>query len=428
MPTKFDVPFQTIGRYGEQVIAPILLAYVEWVVEQAKQRNLKRLYFLARDGHILRELAEAMSKTDALQLDCRYLYCSRYALRCASYGLLSKEEVLSMVGISSMRCSPWLMLERCPLTIEEIVQVAAACQVADLHQPLDKGGRLAFIARLRDCPLFWRLLQEESRKAYEAAAAYFRQEGLLEGDVAIVDSGWSGSIQRSLGQLLRSEGFSGQLQGFYFGMYQSPKSPKDGLYHTFYFNHSGKLSDKAWFNNNLFECMLAAPHGMTVGYTARAGRMVPQFQEKRTPVELDLIREQEAGILRYAQHYLQNKHTRRTHKERLIQCRRNLRRCMVHPTLQEVELLSAFQFCDDSTEGYFMPLAEVGTLQRLNSRLLPVRVLRKLTHGGLCGKCHPFIWYYGAVVGAPPLLRPLYRWNEFLWECVRLADHAKKGG
>lgn len=421
MPTKFDVPFQTIGDYGEQVIAPILLDYVEWVLEQAKQRNLKRLYFLARDGYILRKLAELLCKTKALAIECRYLYCSRYALRCASYGLLSQDEVISMVGISSVQCSPLLILKRCPFTVQEIEQVAAACRVTDLQQLLDDRGRLAFSAQLKECSLFWRLLQQESHKAYEAAVNYFRQEGLLEGNVAIVDSGWSGSIQRSLSQLLRSEGFTGQLRGFYFGMYQSPKRPEDGLYHTFYFNRSGKLSDKAWFNNNLFECMLAAPHGMTVGYTVREGYMVPQFQEKRTPMELKLVREQEAGILRYAQHYLQGRYTNRSHQERLTQCRKNLRRCMVHPTLREVELLSAFQFCDDSTEEYFMPLAEVGTLQRLNSRLLPVRALRKLTHGSLCGKCHPFIWYYGAVVGAPPLLRPLYRWNEFLWECVRLS-------
>ena len=93
---------------------------------------------------------------------------------------------------------------------------------------------------------------------------------------------------------------------------------------------------------------------------------------------------------------------------------------MVHPTLAQVELLGHFKFCDDSTEGYFYPLARVESMRTLNTRLLPIRVLRKLSKGRLF-PYHPFVWYYGSVVGAPKWLQPLYRWNEFLWECVRLS-------
>lgn len=421
MPIKFDNPIQSLEDYGEQIIAPILMDYVEWILERAKHQNLKRLYFLARDGHILRQLAVMLCKENRLEIDCHYLYCSRYALRSASYGLLSEDEVLSMVGISSIKCSPKLILERCHITDEEIGEITASCNITDPYKLLDTKGRQAFMAQLRMCPLFWTYLRQESNKAYETAISYFEQEGLLNGDVALVDSGWSGSMQRSLGKLLRSAGFSGHLEGFYFGMYQPPRESVDGIYHTFYFNHAGKLSDKAWFNNNLFECMLAAPHGMTIGYEENNAYIVPVLREKRTPEELKLAEEQETGILRYIQRYLKDGQCAQSPEERVARCRKNLRRCMVHPTRVEVELLRRYQFCDDSTEEYFLPLAEVGTLRMLNTRLIPIRVLQKLTHNCLFGQYHPFVWYYGAVVGAPNWLQPLYRWNEYLWECVRLS-------
>jgi len=420
MPTKFEAKLQAMENYGERVIAPILVDYVEWVLENADIRGFKRLYFLARDGHVLQKLAESICNQRGLSIECRYLYCSRYALRTASYGLLSKEEVLSLVGMTCVQCTPYLLLERCHFSQEQIMQVSRACGYENLDVALNEVDRLVFVERLKDCALFWKYLQGESQNSYDKAIAYFKQEGLFTGDVAVVDSGWSGSMQRSLGQLLHSMGFSYRLEGFYFGMYQSPKDPEDGIYHTFYFNSKGKLFDKAWFNNNLFECMLAAPHGMTVGYQEQVGRMEPVLREKRDKHELTLVEAQEAGILRYAEIYLLGTPEPLFHEERLNRCRKRLQRCMVHPTVDEVELLGHFQFCDDATEGYFLPLVRAEGIKVLNTRLLPVRFLRKLTRGRLFAY-HPFVWYYGAVVGAPKWIQPLYRWNDFLWECVRLS-------
>lgn len=417
MHTKIEENISAMEAYGREVIAPILVDYVEWVLEKAQAQGLHRLYFLARDGHILQKLATLLCRQSGLSIQCRYLYCSRFALRTAAYHILSEEDILAMVGEKCVRCTPRVLFERSNLTQEQMDTLVKVCNCGDLETLLSEAERILLVEKLRNTPLYWEYLREQSAKSYRSAMDYLQQEGLLNGDVAVVDSGWSGSMQRSLGQLLRSKGFSHRLEGFYFGMYLAPKDAEDGVYHTFYFNHQGKLTDKAWFNNNFFECMLAAPHGMTVGYEERYGKMVPLLRERRDSEELSLVEAQENGILQYAQGY----HATPTDKEeRLRRCRKKLRQCMVHPTLAQVELLGHFKFCDDSTEGYFYPLARVESMRTLNTRLLPIRVLRKLSKGRLF-PYHPFVWYYGSVVGAPKWLQPLYRWNEFLWECVRLS-------
>ena len=74
---------------------------------------------------------------------------------------------------------------------------------------------------------------------------------------------WTGSIQRSLRQLLRSAGGNGGISGFYFGLYQEPKDPADGDYMAWYFSRRSPVHDRILFNNNVLDSMCAAPHPMT---------------------------------------------------------------------------------------------------------------------------------------------------------------------
>ena len=56
-----------------QVVAPFMVAFVEWIFKSANQDNVKRLYFLARDGQILWKIASRLIKAGVTDIDCRYL-------------------------------------------------------------------------------------------------------------------------------------------------------------------------------------------------------------------------------------------------------------------------------------------------------------------------------------------------------------------
>ena len=60
-------------------------------------------------------------------------------------------------------------------------------------------------------------------RSLPAFFGYLRQEGLLEPvPWALVDSGWMGTTQETLGQALRLLGKSGSLRGYYAGLYRGP--------------------------------------------------------------------------------------------------------------------------------------------------------------------------------------------------------------
>ena len=68
-------------RIGYGFVGIALYAYVEWILNQAEKRNIKRLYFIARDGFVLRKIADAMIKEYELDIKTFYLYGSRKAWR-----------------------------------------------------------------------------------------------------------------------------------------------------------------------------------------------------------------------------------------------------------------------------------------------------------------------------------------------------------
>ena len=74
-------PGDPAGAVAGLVLAPALGGFTQWLLAWAKGRGIKRLYFLARDGYCFLRAARSLSAALGLGLDCRYLCCSRQALR-----------------------------------------------------------------------------------------------------------------------------------------------------------------------------------------------------------------------------------------------------------------------------------------------------------------------------------------------------------
>ena len=71
--------------------APTAVCFVKWVLQEALQKGLKRLYFLARDGYPFYVTARHLCQTWKLDIDCRYLSVSRYAMRVPEYHLMGRD-------------------------------------------------------------------------------------------------------------------------------------------------------------------------------------------------------------------------------------------------------------------------------------------------------------------------------------------------
>ena len=275
---------------GCRYAGPVLYCYAEWIAAQAVKKKIKRLYFIARDGYLIKRIVDIILKQRKIAIDTRYIYGSRKSWRMAS---LSEEHY------NLYQLVLWSHFKKIT-TLDELASV--------LHVPLDGLYRflpgtyaedrgdihisyqeLEYIAR--------KLALDESFRKYHLyilekerllAQQYLIQEIDLSDDCfAFVDVSGGGLTQGCLYQLLKA---------------RYPKA-----IHTFFFKTDRvNLVEKSVTDvflpshldsNLVVEMMCRAPHGQTDGYMEKNGKIISIMEENegKRQIEHDFY-EYEKGI------------------------------------------------------------------------------------------------------------------------------------
>ena len=382
---------------GAYVLAPVLFAFAWWTLRQAREDKRERLYFLSRDAYPAYRMAQALCEARKIRIDCRYLYASRRAWQLPAQRLPG-EAWLERVCRGGIEVSFAVMMERAGLTRAEGEAVAAELHLARrVKEPLSRQEVQGLREPLAQCRMFRELAALHAAERYEGTIGYLRQEGLLE-DVpyGVADSGWIGTIQESLGSLLRSAGYRGQPEGYYFGLYNLPRAACRERFHSFYFSPERGAWRKAHFSNSLFECVCMAPHGMTERYAMENGRWEPVLQPiserrrewaQRQSLFWTLYIEEalrDAALAETVQESGGEKGRAATLPEeiRKLPAQRLLSGFMATPSLEESRFYGALPFSDEATEKQLRPLAARLTQRELWEHHLALRFCRMLQLGG----------------------------------------------
>ncbi len=64
-------------RVGCNYGGPVLTAFADWILEQCRLRHIDTLYFIARDGYIIKKIADIMIRHYRLPVKTHYIYGSR---------------------------------------------------------------------------------------------------------------------------------------------------------------------------------------------------------------------------------------------------------------------------------------------------------------------------------------------------------------
>ena len=244
----------------------MLFCYVSYVIENAEKEGIKKIFFLARDGYILKSIADVMLKSKKSDIETDYLYVSRYALRNAMYfkcDTLQDFESAGFFGHCAVQ-SAENTLKRAGIDESQRVRVYNKIGFdGDEKRIMDDAEYDDFCKLLKSDKELFSDIKNNSREKYENIIGYFEQSGLFENKrIALVDSGWLGSVQRTLTELIKDNTDTGRITGYYFGLYRK----KSERYRSFLFDISDAYRYVPTFCNNLFECFCSAPHGMTIGY------------------------------------------------------------------------------------------------------------------------------------------------------------------
>lgn len=407
----------SIQRFHSYFTAPILYGFVKWALLQAEKNQVYDLYFLSRDGYIPYKIAFLLCERHSLPFRCHYLFCSRTAWRLPSYHILSKEELRSILFIPSLQMTPSSLLSRAGFSEEEQKYFFKKTSFSNssINKILSKSEMEVFADELLNILEFQQLIQKKSRNAYISTMAYFKQEGLLDKiKFAIVDTGWTGSMQRTLRQLLSYDGHFPKIYGFYFGMYDIPKSVEDGCYSGWYFQPGVGFWRTTMFNNNLLETLCLAPDPMTIGYyQSEDGLVYPIFVERSLN---DNNQNECDDLLRICTSFSDKVTFELPLKEWFTLSKKLLSKVSMNPSQNDANLVSHYNFCDDPMEGYCNSIAAPLTKKQLKSYLFLRRLCKKVF---LKKELPPLFWPQGSLAVSNVFFKIRYRFSFLLWELLR---------
>ena len=348
---------------GANVAGPILYAFVAWILGKAKEEKLDRLYFVARDGQILFELAKQIKPFFYPGVELKYIYGSRQSWH-----------LPSIVSIDTYALS-WLLDQQPFLTLRAFSKrIKLDCHTVQYlfnsyfkcNVYLDKPLTGNEIESLRQLILFSELsdmILESASNERQKTLAYFAQEGLIEEKSAygIVDLGWAGRLQQSLVTIIATTGINVTMSGFYFGLTRELES-KFGKAYCYFF---GKDIDPIFVDTGLkFLCILevftTADHASTTSFFEIDGEYKPVFAkllyDKNT---MDWISALRKGMYTFVSKMDQSLHHESflntlAFKERLSLIMNTL---YSSPSSAEAENLGRFPYCTDQAESFYKDLA-----------------------------------------------------------------------
>ena len=437
--TKKDIEAGIVGRIADDVISPVLISFVWWVLASAVKNGHKKLYFLARDAYSMHRIAKRFCERFGLGMDCRYLHGSRLAWRSAAYSLVGDEKYDNIFS-GGYLLTPRVILERAMADAEQRAAIygdinknnhSSRYALSNENYALSPAEMKAFAEKLKTSGVFGEYLDELSNRQFRGASMYLRQEGVFDGsDIAVVDSGWTGSIQRTLRQIAERSVRDPKITGYYFGLYAQSADTRDGAYETWYFGPKSRVSEMTNFNNNVFECMCACPSHMTSGYefSGREGRYVPIFRDsgKNNFEMAELICDR---IDKYSADFLSGSGMKfEDYSEKYLDMSKKiLRRFMINPTKDEAEAFGRLTFCDDASDSYDGGLVCAVDKKYLKNYIAPRRFMQKISKRKIPKEAAPdLFWLHGSLAASGIKRQNRYRFNYKLWETLRLIAKKRK--
>jgi hypothetical protein len=251
-------------QIGCEVYGPLYLGFAGWLRRRVEADRPERLFFLARDGHVVERLWRMLPAGGP---SASYLYGSRRGFRVPAIERLDERTLDFLCGGTS-RLTVAQYFERAGLS-------ATPADREELVEPLDDRAHLRDRFRAREAELL-----EVAARERALLLRYFRQEGLDGPErVALVDLGWHGTLQRAVRDVLRLGGSRTQVDGYYLGtFFHARPHALEGQRMAGYLFDLGAPEKRDWILRRcveLFELGFIAPHGGVDGYREEGGRIVP---------------------------------------------------------------------------------------------------------------------------------------------------------
>jgi FMN phosphatase YigB (HAD superfamily) len=265
---------------GYQVLGPLQLSFVAWVLERARRYDLADLYFVARDAYITKLVFDEVAKHGFTNIRGHYLRASRVSLFVSHMAEVGPEaaveDVFRELDYFGMKLTVGRHLVRLGLPAREFEDLVRSSELGSLDRVVDTEAlRQAYMLLIREMGSRIREICESHQVAYER---YSKELGVDEAErVGLVDNTSSGRTFLRLRELFerRNPGIQ-VVRGLYTYV---PNEiirlvrPGDSIEGWLYdFTDEGISSDDLSFRSIYEDSLLGAPEDSFVRAEDRGGR------------------------------------------------------------------------------------------------------------------------------------------------------------
>lgn len=219
-----DSTFNYFYKAGYEILGPLLYGYCVWLNENLNNNDIKKIFFLSRDGKIIKKAFDILFP----DFNTCYMFASRRAftvptlclyeeLNDPAYlkniyyisGRLNIEGLIKMLGLEDIDITP--ILKKYDFNLNDKIN----------SNVMSTDSRFkSFYNEIY--PIFI----ENSKNEYKEMIKYLNEINFC-GNVGIVDIGWFGNLQYALENAIKFSNIDAKIKGFYVGV--SCKSEKQEI-------------------------------------------------------------------------------------------------------------------------------------------------------------------------------------------------------
>lgn len=245
--------------------------FTERLYLNARRNGIKNLFFLAREGLYLKRLFDSYQEMNLVKSESKikthYLKASRQSATQVALRPLEDEDFEQFRGrFGKMNLQYFLdWFPFSPKTKAEIINQLPTTTIKNIPDFFQSE----IMGNLRNNKTFQEAYEESRKNQKTAFKGYLHSFGtnIEEEGINLVDVGWGGTMQESIYKFL---GGKVPVTGYYLGLkavYNIEKDTKRyGLNFSIYPSPSFSY-DILKANGQLYEQLLAAPHGSTLSYS-----------------------------------------------------------------------------------------------------------------------------------------------------------------
>lgn len=269
----------SLYNFGFNAIGLMMFAYANWLYKELNEQSIKKVYFVARDGYIMKRVFDLLYGEK--EIKTYYFETSRSATFCLNIN--SKEDLNLLLNFKKTK----------NLTLRNYIENKLNCDANQISAHLPTIGFQSLDDKIKRCSNeklkkivdFYRdEIFIKMQTAKENFLKYVEKSDILNGKIAICDIGYTGSFQHIINKL---KGSDEDVFGFYFITHrkialQNAKgflvNKGSKFFYNSYMRHANKIFESAIFS---------APHLSIIKYNNGEA-----IYENLNPIELQRISKQ----------------------------------------------------------------------------------------------------------------------------------------